>query len=268
MSDLTLKFGRPEYREVPVKDFLLDLRIQRKTSPVRVKRMVENMNLDALGTFSASERGKKNLSLWLLDGGHRAAALLQLDMGDWPVRTEVFSGLSRAAEAELFLLLNATKAPTPWEKYKAALVHNDPECCAIDAIVQGHGLRVYENKADGNVACPATLRKLYKAGGINGDTVLSDVLALSVGAWGRTQEAMEGKVLEGLGLVMLTYNGDIDSTALERKLAKVPGGAAGLIGKAKALRDMQPGMTVYRAIANYAISLYNQKRRSGRLSHV
>ena len=59
------------------------------TAKAKFRKMVENFDLDAIGTLDAVEYEIKGQSaLWIVDGWKRHAALMQLGLGEWEV--EVF----------------------------------------------------------------------------------------------------------------------------------------------------------------------------------
>ena len=80
------------------------------------------------------------------------------------------------------------------------------------------------------------IKKLYEK---DEGATLARTIDTLLQAWGSTAAAVEGKLVEGLGLVFGRFNGEVDQAALVKKLAKYPGGAHGLLGNAKGLRDLR-----------------------------
>ena len=110
--------------------------------------------------------------------------------------------------------------------------------------------------------CVTALKKVY---GFDGGKALALTLETVVAAWGRTEAAVDGKIIEGVGLVHCHYNGAIDLAALSKKLAKYPGGASGLLGDAKGLRQFRHA-SLPRCVAETVIETYNVGRKTGRLA--
>ena len=108
--------------------------------------------------------------------------------------------------------------------------------------------------------------RLLRGAGINqkdGPHALARTLRLVQKAWGRQASSFNGTVLEGVGMAQLRYNGSIDQDALALKLAGVPGGAPGLMGRAQAMRDIR-GSSVASCLAGVVVDLYNKGRHKGK----
>ena len=80
----------------------------------------------------------------------------------------------------------------------------------------------------------------------------------------RKLAAVPGPVFDlvaGIGEVFCRYEGEIDRAALIRKLSKFPGGATGLLGKAKGLHEYRKKLTIGRCVAILVIDVYNRGRQ-------
>lgn len=254
---------KPKIMSIPAHGIHIDPTVQRSLIPARVKWLADRMDLDALGVFTVSDRGSGNYVV--LDGQHRLAAIERVGMGEWEVTCHVYTGLSLDQEAALFRRLNDTRKITPWDDFSKGLVEGDDECIAINTICMQHGLEVEGYGKDGKITCVLKLRQIYasKNGRPDGE-LLSDVLEDSISAWGHTYPGVEKNILGGLAIVHRTYGKEFDRAALVNKMAKFPGGPSGILGKAKALRDISSS-SLERLVAEVMVGLYNKGRRSGKL---
>lgn len=248
----------------PAKKLEIDSRVQRELIPARVKRISNDLRAESIGVVTVSKRvngDRKNAKYIVLDGQHRIAALLASDMGDTEVACHVHMGLTLAEEASLFRDLNNTRRTTAFDDFTKGVIARDSACLEINGILARHGLRVTDQSQDGGVRAVAALRKVHAYG----DDVLSDTLAVLTAAWGTTIDAVDGALIQGVGLVFKRYGDAIDTESLVRKLAKMPAGPMGLIGDARGLTRLRPG-SVSRCVAIIVIDLYNRGRRVGQLA--
>lgn len=254
---------KPKVKQIPANQIHVDPEVQRDIIPARVKALADKMDLDGLGVLTVSDRGSNGIIA--LDGQHRLAALEQLGMAEWEVTCLVYTGLSVAQEAALFRRLNDTRKITPFDDFSKGLVEGDETCLAINEIVEAHGLRVKGYGGDGNVTCVSKLRQVY---GINGvapvGEILDRTLEDSTEAWGVRYSAVEKNIIGGLAIVHTTYAEEIDRPTLVKKLAKYKGGASGLIGTARQLKELRSA-SVERVVAAVIVEVYNRGRRSGQL---
>ena len=231
--------------------------------PARLKKLTDQLDLDALGVITVSDRG--NGEYVAIDGQHRIAALLANDMGEWQISCNIYKGLSLAQEAALFRRLNDTRKITAWDDYQKALVEEDPEALAIDHIVRQHGLKVATNSSDGNITCVTKLRQLYQSkDGLPAGENLSEALGIAMEAWGPKSTAVEKSILGGIAFVLRAYP-EIDRQALAVTLGKFAGGPANLLGKARLMKEIRSG-SVERLVASVIVGAYNKSRRRGKLA--
>lgn len=235
-----------------------DERVQRSVIDRRVRELANTLDLDGVGVVTVSKRDDGRLII--LDGQHRVLALLEAGMGEWPVTCRVYHGLSVPEEAAIFRVLNNTRKPTAFDDYTKGVLAGDPDCVAIHKIIQRSGLRVALQSGDGLISCIGAIRKLYRSSPGTGPAALGFALHVAVGAWGAHSDSVDGHIVTGLGAIYCRYAEKVDRAAMIRKLAKFPGGSAGLIGQAKALRVMRPG-TVGKCVAILAVDAYNRGRR-------
>lgn len=255
------KFGM-----VNIADLHVDPDAQRQLSPGWVKARVPKFDVDQLGYIVVNKR--PNGQLYIVDGQHRVELMRAVGWGDQKIHAECFDGLTQAEEATLFNARNDRKAVRLYDKYRVNITAKNHEACAIDAIVRQCGLIVSDQSHDGHLTAVDALYKVYNGGGIaspaEGPAALTKALRVLVKAWGKQASSVNGKVVQGVGLVFLRYNGTINESELAKKLAPFPGGAPGLLGKGRSDQELR-GRPLHHCIAGLVVDIYNKGRRTGKL---
>ncbi len=229
--------------------------------PAKVEKFEREMDLDALGTFHAVRYSiNGETALWVIDGHHRVEALLRAGMGEWMVRVEVHTTVSTdARSSDLFLKLNDRSAATPFERFRNELQARRLDAVAIQSLVNRNGLEIVPRAGDGRVTCIVTLQTVYA---LDGGQSLDAALSLIKSAWGPTAEALEGKIIEGIGRMFAKHGGSIDVPSLRKKLNKFPGGPSGLLGRARGLNTTY-GRPIFRCVMDIVVELHDRGRSSG-----
>ncbi len=244
-----------------------DLRIhplaQRQLVPSKLKKIKDSLDLDAIGVLHAVEYPIDGVTAkWIIDGQHRWKALIDHGLGEWEVEVKLHvDATDHARASELFLRLNDRSPVSPFATFSNELTANHPDAVGVQRIAADFLLKISAAGDDGKLCCVSSAKKLYQ---IDGGVTFRKSLRTLVAAYGRTAAAVEGKLIEGVGLVYKTYNGSIDEGALVKKLAKHPGGASGLIGDGKGVREFKKA-SLSRCIAEVIVSVYNSGRRAGKL---
>jgi hypothetical protein len=236
---------------------------QRDIVPSKLKKLMAELDLDAIGVLHAVEYEiNGQAAKWIIDGQHRWRALIGHGLGEWLVEVKIHLDVTDDARASaLFLKLNDRAAVSPFGKFANEVKAGVPEAVGVIQLVHARNLKATNASGDGQVRCVTALKRVY---GLDGGKALALTLETIIGAWGRTESAMDGKIIEGVGLVHSTYNGSIDLPALSKKLAKYPGGASGLLGDAKGLRQFRKA-SLPRCVAETVIEAYNVGRKTGKL---
>ena len=237
---------------------------QRDLVPARVRHIRQNLDLDAIGLLHAVEYEINGVTaLWLLDGQHRQRALIDEGFGEWPVEVRIHLDCKTDARAsELFLELQDRLSVNTWAKFDNHRKAGHADAVGVERIAQERNFQIGKATADGTISCVAALCRIYAA---DEGASLAKTLDTIVAAWGHGAPAIEGKLIEGLGIVFKTYNGQIEIDSLVRKLAKYPGGASALIGNARGLRVFRHNASLPRCVAERIIETYNAGRRAGKL---
>lgn len=231
----------------------VDPEVQRAlgVSPAHVKRIRQNWEPKATGRITVSKRPDGRLVV--IDGMHRVEAAPP----DFVFRCDVHEGLTFEEECDLFRKLNTTRVRSAFDDFDKGVKAGDPECIEIAGVVAGRGLKIGPVPSDGRVAAVASLRNVYKSVGADG---LDRTLGIVTEAWGPRADALDGKIIQGIGQLVASQNGALDDAALVKKLSKYAGGPTGLLGAAKGLKAMRPG-TLPGHVASITLDLYNHGRR-------
>ena len=237
---------------------------QRLLVPRKLKELAKNLDLDAIGVLHAVEYEIEGVrAIWIIDGQHRLRTLMDEGLGEWVVKVEIHLDVKDDARAsELFLELNNRASVHPFDKFDNARMAGRADAVGITEIARGFDLRVDRASRDGLLCCVSVLTRVFS---FDGDgSALNLTLETLVAAWGRTASAMEGRLVEGLGILYKTFDGTIDRPALVKKLAKYPGGPSALIGDARG-KQRSRHATIARCVAEQIIDVYNSGRKNGRL---
>lgn len=255
------KFGM-----VLVTDLNIDPAAQRKMSMPWVRAHVDAFDVDQLGYIVVNER--EDGKLYVVDGQHRVELMRAVGWGDQRIHAEVFHGLTQKEEAELFNARNDRRAVRKFDHFRISVTAGDQMSCDITRVVSECGLAISDQQTDGSISAVDKLEKIYNGAGITssreGRPALSRTLSVIKHAWGTSPAGFNGALIHGIGLVQLRYNGAIDQKALSTKLAPLKGGAPGLLGNARALREMT-GRPVHHCVASLVVDIYNKGRRTGKL---
>lgn len=255
------KFGA-----VLVSDLNIDHSAQRKLSMPWVKDHVEQFDVDQLGYIVVNLRDDGKW--YVVDGQHRVELMRAVGWGDQLIQAELFKGLTQREEAVLFNARNDRRAVRKFDHFRISVTAGDERACDITHIVASCGLSITDQQTDGGITAVDKLEKVYEGASITslreGRPALARTLTTIKNAWGTSPAGFNGALLYGIGLVQLRYNGAIDQKALAAKLAPVKGGAPGLLGNARALREMS-GRPVHHCVASIVVDIYNKGRRVGKL---
>jgi len=251
---------------VNVADLNIDPEVQRVLTPGWVKAHTPIFDVELLGYIVVNRR--PNLKLFVVDGQHRVELLRAVGWGDQNIHAEYFEGLSKQEEAALFVARNDRRAVRTIDKFRIRAVANDDIAIGVYKVANDAGVTISDRSGTGHVTAVKACEDIYKGGGIaslkEGKRALGDAFRVILKAWGPEPSNLNGKVIHAMGLVQLRYNGRIDQSALAAKLAPFPGGAPGLLGRAKSSQGIHGG-SVQSCAAALIVDIYNRGRRQGKL---
>jgi hypothetical protein len=262
--------ARKHHRTLEVRADVLKVHpeAQRQLSPLQIKKRMLDFDLDSIGTIHVVEMIATDLrvlaidvpadQLWIIDGQHRWTALMQHGMGEWKVSCHHHGVVSNARACDLFLKLNDRAVVSAYDKFLNEVQSGNQVAIGAKRAAEELGLRVARQTGVGHIVCVTAMKGVYAADdGRTLEATLETVLA----AWGKTEDAVNGKLIEGLAILLGAQNGAIDRAALAKKLAKYPGGPAGVIGDAKGLLRIRH-TSVPRCVAETIMEAYNSGRRA------
>lgn len=254
------------FRDVLISDLLVDPEAQRPFDQAWVQKRVVEFDADKLGIILVNRR--PNGKLYVVDGQHRVGLLRAVGWGDQIIKCEMFDGLTVQEEARKFLERNDRKSVQTFDKFRIRVRAGDTTACDIDRIVRAQGLVVDIDEDDGCVRAVAALERIYGGAGLSSTkespAALARTLKMIGSAWGRQASSFNGKIIEGVGLVQLRYDGALDQEALTKKLSTVSGGAPGVLARAKHVHEMK-GRPLHHCVAAVVVDVYNQGRRAGKV---
>ena len=257
-----------EFRWLDVSQIEVDRRYQRARKEKWIKRISENIDLDALGVPHVSERS--NGRYFAIDGQQRMAALKLRPDVKQHVRCKLYAGLTVAEEAELFRLLNDDTGLRYIDRFRPRLVEGDPDAVAIGDIVCKCGFRIGEGTVPGAITAVQALEQVYLGwrartrGGKHPDA-LRWTLETIREAWGTDPAGLRGEIIKSLGLIFLRDGISVDRRNLVKKLALAAGGAMTIVGRARGILNGRPGSRIADATAEVIVNLYNKGRRSNKI---
>jgi hypothetical protein len=252
-----MRAKRPKTIQIEAYKLKVHPEAQRKLNPTKLKKLVANFDLDAIGVFHVVTDGAELPTYWVIDGQHRREALIRHGMGEWKVDCYVREDTDVARAADLFLKLNDRAVVAAFDKFKNEVTAGDPSAVGAKTVVENFGFKVDRQSADGHVACVNTIKNVYAA---DSGTTLRNTFEVLTAAYGLSMAATEGKLVEGVAVIVGKFNGDIDHATFVKKLAKYPGGAAGILGDAKGLRKVRR-TSLSQCVAETVLAAYNSGRR-------
>jgi hypothetical protein len=216
-------------RWVPLERMRVNPLAQRDLNRARVAELAAHFDAEQMGAPVVSHRGDW---FFLLDGQHRVAALKEW-LGSWDgqqVQCWCYEGLTEAEEAAKFLALNNTLTVNAFAKFKVAIQAGREAESDVDRIVRALDLRIA--RGNGGICAVATLNRVYARGGA---AVLSRTLRIIRDAYG--EAGLDGPVIDGIGLLVQRYDGQLSERRAVDRLASAHGGVSGLISRAGRLRQ-------------------------------
>lgn len=258
--------NQPKIKNLPLSKLIVDSRVQRPLVERRVTDISSNLNPEAIGVICVSDRGGDVYSI--IDGQHRVRALEVAGYTENPITCEVYTGLSLSEEAAMFRLRNNTAQVSYLDKFRVRVIEGDPRANHIMDILTKHGWKLGVSNKDRSqrfLCAISSVEKIYILGDDHEGINFADrTLAIVTKAWGHNAHGVDGRVLQGIGMVLHRYGSDIDVSDLIVKLSKSPGGPMALVGRARGLATLL-STSVSRGMAETIVGIYNRSRRGSQL---
>jgi len=247
--------AEPYIAALRVGDLFADPTYQRDLDITRVERMSTEYDRTLLGVLEVSARADGRYAI--IDGQHRWAVVQRISGTEEHLACQVHTGLTQEDEARLFLEIDTGRRNlTWWDRWRARRGKGDPSVLAIDEVLKRHQLQVNPAPEDGNIRATKALETIVDD---LGDLQLLDsVLIVLTSAFGRTFDAFDGGIMQGVALVLSHYDADeLDTDRLVVQLRDIP--PRQLRARAIALREAHRG-TVPRLCAAVIVERYNTGR--------
>lgn len=245
-----------------VEDLIFDSRYNRVPREVRINKIVSEFDPNLFGVLLISHR--YNDSNAIIDGQHRTRAMLEMGEQETLVPCFTYYNLSLEGEANLFRRFNQERtAPNATDIFRAKLAEKDQQTLNIQKVLSRYGLSVSLQPNANTVRSVNALTLLYVGGG---DNLLDLTLSIVKAAWPNDYAALDGKLLEGLGIMSMIYPGQINMEQLVGKLQNVTPNY--VLTKARQIREALGGGLMGIHVARTMVAMYNSKRQSGKLSEV
>ena len=251
------KIDKPVTRKLKANELIVDPQVQREVDPKRVRNMAADLNLSAIGVLCVSERS--NGDMVVLDGGHRRGALIEAGEGDTPITCEVYRNLTVADEAMIFRYRNNTQKVGYLDRFRVRLVEGEEIAVEVERLANKHGWAVVGSPESSGMPILHSVQKLEELYRRN-EHVANEVLKVATLSWGHDPNAVDYRILGGLGSFLTRYWDEVDSSDLENRLSTYKGGPNVLIQQSQGLREIRK-VPAASAIAELITDIYNKNRR-------
>jgi hypothetical protein len=253
---------------ISVADLEIDPEVQRHHLDYnKIERIKRNFNPGAVGLITVSRRNQ--VTNIVLDGMHRKMVVAELTDGQGKMLARVFTDLTPAEEAQMFLDLNAGNQPSILDKFRMRLRAEDPVAMGIDQIAKAYQWSVTYGSGNGYLQAVKALERIYtkseryrpvSEGYTN---VLQLTLMTITRAWGNEREGVQSAILEGLSALIFEHQDLLDLDSLAKRMA-TDGRPRDLISDASRLAAMKK-TKVSMAVAELLTDLYNKGRSRSQL---
>jgi hypothetical protein len=251
----------------------VDPSVQRKLNEGRVARIAADFHESALGVLVVSARAadpvpgsgqpeQPKTRYVVLDGQTRLGALRRFagtETTAMPVVCQVYHGLTRAEEAEIFLTHNDRAAVRKIDLFRLALVARQDWAVELNELVKRHGFEATDYAGpERRFTAISTAQRIIKLP--EGMDALDRAFDLIARSWGHRVNAASAEAVDGFGLLFHRHGKDVDVTGFARKIASTDTPQT-FKANVLAYRGTM-GVSRTEAAYRYVIKVYNSGRRS------
>jgi len=251
--------------EILIADLTVDRRVQRSGYDLtKIEWIILRFNPGALGVITVSRR--KDRSTVIIDGAHRVEAVRRVSENTGKVRCHVFTGLTLAEEAQMFLDLNHTSKPLYIDQFRVRIEAEDPVAVGISKIVHSYGWTISGQAVNGNINAPAALERLWRLSSrleFEPNLVQLTILVVTR-SWGTERAGVHGVILDGIGRLLAEHGSRLNVDNLIERLRLFKGGPSQLHIEATQFAALQK-MRVSMAVASLCTAEYNRRMRNNGL---
>lgn len=249
----------------------IDPGVQRRLNESRVAKIAADFHESALGVFIVSARrsqdpggapGNIKTRYVVLDGQTRLGALRKFagtESTAMPVVCQVFHGLTRAEEAEIFIEHNDRAAVRKIDLFRLALVAGQDWAVDLNRLVTRHGFEPNDSTpAERRFTAISTAQRILRLP--EGDVALDKAFEFIARSWGHRTNAASAEAVDGLGLLFHRHGEAVDVVGFARKLATTdtPQTFKANVMNYRATMGVSRTEAAYR----YVLRVYNSGRRS------
>jgi hypothetical protein len=251
-----LKIRASKVRPVLIRDMIVSPVSQRPFIPAHGDALAKALDLNMIGLPVINHRDGKH---FICDGQHRVYALRQngFNGSDDLIDCEVYENLSDEEMAQLFLGRDRRKAIAPFVKFLIGCTAGYPRENAIRRVVEANGAKISRQRADNCISAVASLIKIFDSSP-DRDVAVGWVVRVLRKAFQGDPAALDGAMLEAVGLIRNRYNGKAVESVLIETLNRQAGVRA-VLRKAEALREKSGNLKI-QCIAAVIVDAYNKAR--------
>lgn len=264
---------KTEVRKLPASLLTVDPEVQRQVNPTRVKSIADDWNDLMVGVLTVSHRtpttglfaglDTPGDTYVVLDGQTRLEAFRVVcgPNTNSELLCEVYEGLTKAEEAEIFLKHNNRRAVHSRDTFRIAYVAGQEWAVEITKVLSDNGWAargVDVGRPLRQFGAISAVKKVYDLGGAE---ALRKTFTTITNAWGsKTRDGVNAPALYGIGMLHARHP-ELTSKELHgfvTKLKKVLPGqfVAEVVADKRRYRQ-----SVQTASYNYTVALYNRGRR-------
>jgi hypothetical protein len=174
---------------------------------------------------------------------------------------QVYHGLTRQEEAEKFLSHNDRAAIRTLDKFRLAVVAQEPWALTLNDLIVQHGFEIGRGaRPERRFTAVASARRVMNLP--DGPDSLNRAMDLLVRAWGHHRNVLSAEAVEGVGLLYQRHGDAVDTVNFARKLAGADTPQTFRAG-VMALYSAD-SISRTEAAYRYTLRLYNQGRKSAK----
>lgn len=253
----------PEIREIAATRLTVDPIVQRVLDQRWVNARVSKYEEGFLGVLAVSER--RDGSLHVMDGQHRLALTHAVGHTEDLLRCNVYTELSTADEAAMFLHLNDKRNIGAIDKFRVRIVEGEESAVILNDLLKRAGWKLSNTPGDGKFQAAVALDKVFAEapGTPHGgkSAVVEATLCVITTSWGYQREAARGDLFQGIGALMARDYEILDKAKLISALKQFDSGPLGLVGMARGRKALRK-CTMHDAVAAECLDLVNKGRRT------
>lgn len=241
---------------VPIADIRVSEQAQRELRPGKAAKIAADFDPDRFTPPVVSRRADGRI--FVIDGQHRLEAMRRIGWEDQSAECFVYSGLTEAQEADLFLWHNDRTTVNAFDKFAVGVTARRSEEVEITRIVHDAGLKIANGGTPGSIQAVSALRKVHR----QGPDVLGRTLRILNDSYG--DGGLQAEFIDGVGLLCGRLNGDLDDERAIAKLSSARGGLGALRSRANKYRA-EMGATRGDCVAGAATDIINSGKGGKKL---